>query len=276
MKEKTHYFWIVIAGLVVLLNVPRPISDRIKAVFREALAPFSITTRSWFRNARERLDSAHERRVMTQSTDDLMKELFVLRNRVRQLQEIKRENRELRRILDFSSRADASLIPCQTVSRGDISGWWQTVRLNKGSRAGISDNMAVIGFDGLVGRVLSVSENTSDILLITDRNCKVPARIARLDAVGIMRGDALSFKGEGPLRMLMWRDVCRMEYIELAHEVRIGDEVVTSGLGGMYPSGAVIGHVTSIREDRSGLYKIAEIAPYLDVINLEHAFVVRQ
>lgn len=276
MKERTHYFWLVLAGVLLLLNLPIPASQRVKSFAREVFSPFQQITGSWTRHLHSAVRTLHEKRVLNESADAMARELFVLRDENRQLREIERENSELRDVLGFTAQNDKALIPCQVLSRGEFSGWWNTIRIGQGLESGVTNDLAVLSFDGLVGRVLSVSDNTSDVLLLTDRNCKVAVRVTDSEVLGIVRGDAASLEGAGPLSVFRSAGRCRMDFIDRGVDIAPGDSVETSGMGGVYPPGLPVGTVTAVREDPTGLYLVADVEPVLDVRALKYVFVVRR
>jgi rod shape-determining protein MreC len=125
--------------------------------------------------------------------------------------------------------------------------------------------MAVVTPDGLVGKTVDVSLRTADVLLLSDPNCKVSARIARTGTFGLV-------SGTGPARdgaML-----CRMEFINKDVPIRAGDQVLTSGLGGVFPPGLLVGYVDAVDLDESGLYQRADVVPRADLGRLTYVFVV--
>lgn len=274
MKERRHYIWLVLLGVVLLLNVPAGAAPRFKGLFREVIAPFQKAAHSLFERLRQVMSNADRIDAMSQSTDSIATELFVLRDRMRRLDELEAENAELRGVLQFSTRSTYKLVPCQVVGRGDISGWWQMIHINKGRADGLRKNQAVIGFDGLVGRTLEVSERAADVLLVTDRNCKVAALLPRSRGLGILRGDGASQAGGTPLQMFYSMKPCRMDYVDKNLGIEPGDQVVTSGLGGVYPEDVTIGTVVDAHDDPSGLYQSLDVKPVLELRKLRYVFVV--
>jgi rod shape-determining protein MreC len=161
------------------------------------------------------------------------------------------------------------MIPCDVVSR-NMSGWWNTVRIGKGLVDGIPKNHAVISPDGLVGKTIEVSRRTAEVLLVCDPAYRVSARIERANTFGLVRGGGVNFRGH---------PVARMDFIDKDTEVRVGDEVVTSGLsgeGGVSPKGVHIGYIVKVHQDDSGLFQYAEIAPSATVSLLDYVFVVSE
>lgn len=139
------------------------------------------------------------------------------------------------------------------------------VRLDQGITAGVKRDMPVVSGEGVVGRVVQATPRTADVLLLVDPSSKVSAKITRMDAFGIVRGQGVSLRGD-PL--------CRMDFILKEADILPGDEVVTSGLGGVYPAGLVIGYVEKVYLDRSGLYQYADIVPAADLRALRFGFVI--
>ena len=190
-------------------------------------------------------------------------ELVRLRDEVRDLRTLEKENNELREALEFARHSDRKLVPCEVIAR-DLTGWWQTIRLDKGSAEGVASGMAVITSDGLVGRTVSVSARTCDILLISDAGCKVSAQIARTGSFGIVSGSGPSGAGQAS---------CQIDFINKNTPILAGDEVITSGLGGVFPSGLLIGYVDKVYTDKTGLYQKADIIPKADLGALTYVFV---
>ena len=274
MKERRHYIWLVLLGVVLLLNIPAGGVPRFKGLFREVMAPFQKAAHSLSERLRQVLSNVDRIDAMSQSTDSIATELFILRDRMRRLDELEAENAELRGVLQFASRSTYKLVACQVIGRGDISGWWQMIHINKGRVDGLRKNHAVIGFSGLVGRTLEVSEHSSDVLLLTDRNCKVAALLPRSRGLGILRGDGASQTGGAPLQMFYAMKPCRMDYVDKNLKIEIGDQVVTSGLGGVYPADVTIGSVVETHDDASGLYQSLDVKPVLELRTLRYVFVV--
>lgn len=196
---------------------------------------------------------------------DLYNEVMRLQAELNRLADVEQDNVRLRKAFKFYHQEPLSMIPCDVVSR-NISGWWSSVRIGKGSINGIRDNQAVISPDGLVGRTAEVSPFTSEVLLVSDPACRVSAKVKRADVFGLVRGDGSTLRGEPK---------ARMEFINKDVTLRVNDEVVTSGLG-TFPKGVHIGYISSLKTDHSGLYQYAEIVPSAAVGLLDYVFVVTE
>ncbi|MBU4201354.1 MAG: rod shape-determining protein MreC [Verrucomicrobia bacterium] len=247
--------------LIVLLNCPPATCARLYGGVRDALSPLvaflSDTCSSCWRASRGS-------RVLAADNSRMAVEISRLRTEVRQLKSLERENAELRHLLGVEARAGVRLIAAQVTTRA-IGGWWQMARLDKGLSDGVAHDLPVISAEGLVGRIVDVSAYTADVLFLVDPSSKVSAKLSRMDAFGIVRGQGVSLLGD-PL--------CRMDFIIKDAAILPGDEVVSSGLGGVYPAGLVIGYVEKVYLDRSGLYQYADIVPAVDLRSLGFVFII--
>lgn len=265
MKDRGFLTWVILGVvLVVLLNLPASISGRAKAAVREGLSPLQHALSGALVRLREAVSVLRGLGGILRENQEMKAELIRLRNRMRELKELERENIELREQLQFLRSAERQLVPCEVIAR-DISGWWQTVRLSRGRADGIEPGRAVVTPEGLVGRTMDVSEHTCDVLLISDPSCRVSARIARTGTFGVVTGAGVSWTG---------RAVCRMDFLNKNEPVQPGDEVVTSGLGGVFPKNLLVGYVERVHRDAAGLYQYADVLPKADLGALTYVFVV--
>lgn len=194
----------------------------------------------------------------------LREELAQRENYRYQLVEMQKENYRLREMLDFKERTEYELLPAEVVSR-DPAHWFETLTIDKGHGDGVEENMAVVTAEGLVGSVLEVSRNSSRVLLLTDSRRAVSALIQRSrdpGEVGVVEGYP---EQQGLLRL-----------INLPPEANIqpGDTIVSSGLGGVFPKGLVIGHALEIEKDQYGLLQRALVRPSVNFNRLEELFIV--
>lgn len=250
--------------IIVAFNLPARIEGRVKAVAREVVAPLQETAGVFTSRLKEAVSVIRGLGGMAAKNREMSKELTRLRNQVRLARGLREENKRLREALRLkTSRAD-QLIACEVIAR-DISGWWRTVRVGKSQEFDIEEGSAAITADGLVGRAVSITRNTADILLVSDPTCRVSVRIDRVGCSGVLHGRRALKRG---------RALCRMDFINKDAAVRVGDKVVTSGLGGLFPKGILVGRVSKIYQGPSGLYQYADVVPAADLSNLSLLFVV--
>ncbi|MCL2024224.1 MAG: rod shape-determining protein MreC [Coriobacteriia bacterium] len=128
-----------------------------------------------------------------------------------------------------------------------VNAWEQVITLNKGTREGIAISMPVVGPKGLLGQVVEVGPNFSKVLLITDRRSGVACMLQRTRTPGI---------GTGSLSGTL-----TLEFVANEAEVVPGDVVITSGMGGIYPAGLVVGEVLDALTGVSSLYQTIRVVP---------------
>jgi rod shape-determining protein MreC len=268
----------ILLVIVIFLNLPVPASFRIKAGTKEELVPFQNVLSFILQSVEAGVVALVHGREAVRERDELLEENMRLRHINQNLTVIERENEELRKSLGFMRRSKFKMIPCKIIGRDEMSGWWRMVRVNKGYGDGIRPGMPVIAVNGLVGRVHgSVARSTCDILLITDPGCKVSCKIVRTGAPGIIRGNGISPVNRIGMELLLPNPLCTLNYIPKDENVpQVGDEVITSGLGEVFPEGIQVGRIKSVELDRSGLYWRAIVVPSVELDRLRYVFVIVQ
>lgn len=255
--------------LVVAFVLPSSLSLKGKGAVRGGVAPAERGTSGFVQRFSEAASAIRGMGGAVEKNQELSQELVRIQAELNKLRDVEAENLRLRRAFEFRRQQPRSMIPCDVISR-NISGWWSTVRIGKGTVDGIRKNHAVISPDGLVGKTIEVSKRTAEVLLLCDPACRVSARIERANTFGLVRGGGVNLRGH---------PVARMDFIDKDTEVRVGDEVVTSGLsgeGGVSPKGVHIGYIIKVHRDDSGLFQSAEIAPSATVSLLDYVFVVSE
>lgn len=199
---------------------------------------------------------------------DLKRENVALRRKVTELREENSLLREkavasgrLQNLLRFSKKIPGPILPAQIIGI-DPSSWFRTILIDKGTKHGVERGMAVVSPEGIVGHVLQTSLHSAKVLLITDFNSSVDAIVQRSRAKGLVEGN-----GENR---------CRLKYAPRAQDIQPGDRVVTSGLGGRYPKGLMIGKIRKIEKKSYGLFQQAEIILSANFSKLEEVFVITE
>jgi rod shape-determining protein MreC len=265
VRKRKYWLWLVLCAiLLVALMLPNSFSRGTHKVVREGVAP----VQGLLASASFRVKSAY-RAIrgwggLPDENKKLSEQAVMLQNRVNELESLASENTRLRQQLGFRGKSPNRMVACEVIGR-DISGWWQTVRLARGSRHGIQVNQAVVNADGLVGRVSGVSPRTADVLLISDPSCRVHAELQGRGSYGVLHGKGPSVNGD---------ILCRMDLINKAMLIREKTTVRTSGLGGIFPPDVLIGYVTHVDSDHSGLYQEADVLPAVDLSELNFVFVI--
>ena len=192
----------------------------------------------------------------------LKRELSEARGKLARSQGLERDVSELRKIMDIPFVGGIDTITARVISFGP-GNFESTVVLDKGSKAGIRAGMPVVTGDGLVGRVIDVSQLRSTVLLITDSSSAVGVRFATSGEAGIAQG-----RGR--------QGVLDMDLIDSAVKVSKGETVLTSGLQlGRFPPGIPVASVTRAKSTPGKLEQEVEIRPLVDTRRLELVKVLR-
>ncbi|MEI6516030.1 MAG: rod shape-determining protein MreC [bacterium] len=275
MRDRNYLLWVALATFfLVLLNLPSSVSSSLRGFFRESMASYQgAVTRTLSRFQRGPALAGNPEEV-ARDRDRLTLEVAALRLRVREQEVALRENVELRNLLGYRARLAFKTVACEVIARDDGSGWWQILRLDKGREDGILEGMPVITPEGVVGRTIEVSSQTCDVLLISDRSFKTSVRFEQDGSYGILHGGGVSLNGVHGVGVLCLPSLYRVDYVRKDLEIKTGEWVMTSGLGGVFPAGLMVGRVVRMRPDESGLYQQAEIAPAADLARLQRVLVI--
>lgn len=273
MKKFFHDngLWALIAALLLTAvvtmtsalfpNVTSPLSNVIGVVsspFQRVASAFT----GWVEGV---YDYAFRYEQLLEENEALQQELSEVRSELREAQDAQSENEDLRNALGLvEEKTDLTLMDV-TVTEGKASSWESTLTISKGSNAGIAVNDVVITGTGyLVGVVQEVGTNWATLITILDPSISVSATVYRT-------GDTLMLESD---LSLMTEGKCKLTYLSADAVFISGDEVLTSGANGTYPSGLVVGYIESVEMEPSGLERYAVVTPAADFDNLSTLFVV--
>jgi len=170
-------------------------------------------------------------------------------------------NTRLRKLLNFKNVTGLPMVAARIIGK-DPSVWFRSVVIDRGARDGVSKGMAVVNGDGVVGQVFSVSPNYAKVLLAIAPSSAMDVVLQKSRVRGIL-------KGTGSLTY-------QLDYILKTVEVEEGDQVVTAGYGGIFPTGLPIGVVSKVIKKRRGMFLEVEVEPAVDFLTLEDLLVVEQ
>lgn len=204
--------------------------------------------------------------IMTvyQDNQTLKAEIAELRQNNVNVTEVLAENARLRTMLDYKKGAPQfDFVTAQVIAR-DPGTWTNVIMINRGTADGIAKDMAVVTAQGLVGSVVSVYNNAAKVQLILDPRSAVGSLVQRAESrvAGIVEGN-----GSNPVSP-------RMVNIARDADIIKSDKVITSGFGGIYPKGILMGEVLDIVNDEGGLLKYAVLKPAVDFDRLEEVLVI--
>jgi rod shape-determining protein MreC len=183
-----------------------------------------------------------------------------LRSELQEMDEVRQANERLRKLLDFKEKTALPALPARVVAE-DSTNWFRSVVIDKGSSDGIREGMPVVAAEGIVGRIIRSAPHESRVLLITDASSAVAALIQKNRARGVCRGQG---------------GFLTMEFTLRQKDIKVGDRIVASGTGGVFPKGVPVGTVVRVGRKSYGLFQSVTLVPAVDFFSLEEVLVLRK
>lgn len=238
---------IALSAMLMVADHRGDLSPRVRGALSTLVEPFwrlaALPSALW-----QWADTALSRQqVLADEAIVLRRELQLRDAQLARLEAVSRENQRLRALL--GGKGDFRLaVQMAGIVSVDLDPWRQRVRLDRGSAEGVEVGQAVIDAGGMLGQVIEVSEHGATALLLTDASHSVPVQVVRtgLRLVAVGTGESATL---------------RVPNIPQSADVRAGDLLVTSGIGGRFPAGFAVGTVRAIGPDDTRLFLVAEATP---------------
>ena len=265
MLRKRHYLALGAVTLVALLifSLPQRATSRLKLAAGSVFLPLFGLLNTAQQLPVDAADAVMPRRALLKEIGDLQRENQQLRIQGAQTAAIARENDQLRALVGWQRQTPWRLKLASVIMR-DPANWWRSVQIDLGSRDGLRENLPVLTPDGLVGRVSSVGFARSQVVLLGDPNCRVSARVENpVHDIGIISAG-------GPLDS----SLVELTYLSGNADLKSGENVVTSGEGGIFPPGLPIGQIVDSRAVEFGLYTEARVKLSTNLGALEQVWVL--
>ena len=195
--------------------------------------------------------------------EELRREVDRLREEKSRLVGILQENARLRELVGFQTRhPDFELAPARVISR-DVTPYFRVVKIRIESDADLAPRMPVVAANGVVGQIHRVYGRYADVVIAADARSRIDAISQRNRALGVVHG--LGHEADYQ---------ARVAYLSDRDEVRIGDVMVTSGMGGVFPGELEIGTVIDVDPDGYGPFQEVTLQPAVDFSRLQEVFVI--
>lgn len=210
-----------------------------------------------------------------QSLKDIKKKYDALLPEVERIDSLNTENIELRNQLEALKKElsidytlnEYSYLNATVINR-NVSTWYNTITVDKGSYNGVKVNMVVVNSKGLIGKVVSTTTFTSDIRLITTKETDNKISVTISNGTNLVNGLIKSYNYQN--------ECLEVEGVSNTDTVRVGDYVYTSGLGEIFPSGILIGTVKEISTDEYDLSKVIDVTPIADFSNINYVAILKR
>jgi rod shape-determining protein MreC len=261
--SERHTAWLlfaVVVGLLILLSLQAPSpgagENYLENVLLRIVAPVTHSVAAVSSGARGARESLRSREDLTRENRSLRRRVERLELEMLRLSRIEQEMERLGAALDYSRSTEGRLRVADVVY-ADHSSWLRTLILYTG-KEDAQLNQPVISDSGVVGRVVEVVPGYAKVQLITDRAAAVGAMVRRSRRQGVVRSG---------------RDGLELAFLPRQADVRPGDQVVTSGIDGIYPRGLPVGRVVSV-EQGDELFLEVEVQPSVDLGRLDQVYLL--
>jgi rod shape-determining protein MreC len=253
----------VVIVAVVLLSLPARATARMKLAVGSWFLPLFGLASAGQQLPADLADSVLPRRELLQQIDRLRRENQQWEVQQLQAAAIVRENDQLRALFNWQRQAPWKL-KLANVTQRDPANWWRTVQIDLGTRDGLRENLPVMTAAGLVGRVSSVSLTRAQVVLVGDPNCRVSARVENpaRDIGVLIAGGTLD------------TSLVELTYLASSANLKPGQNVFTSGLGGIFPKDIPVGQIVDAHSVDFGLYTEARVKLSANLGALEQVWVL--
>jgi rod shape-determining protein MreC len=253
----------IILSLLIVGLIALALGGYLTPMTRLVVNPI-VSAQTWlavrFQALQNIINSPQDLARLRQRNVDLEAEVSRMQAEIIQLKQQLSETQVLSALVDFARVQPENRYLAATVIGRDPSPFVQYVIINRGSDDGLRRGMPVVTQQGLVGRVAAVTSGAARVQLITDPASSINVRLEPSRAQAVVLGN---ISGELSLEM-----------IPQSAEVQAGDLILTSGLGGNYPSNIFIGQVTGVRKIETDLFQHASIQPIVDFNKLEIVLII--
>ncbi|HEX9014759.1 MAG TPA: rod shape-determining protein MreC [Chloroflexota bacterium] len=256
------WFSALAAAIVIIVVFQSGAAATVQSVGSQILAPLAFYASGTSDSVSSVFSTVGSIGNLRQTVQDQSAEIERLNFELVRMRDLERENQDLRNLLGFKrTQPGLQLLPVRMLG-WDATGVVNTITVDKGSRDGVVDDMGVITWRGLAGRVIDVRPTTASVLLVTDVSSSIAARVQGSpdQARGIVSG-----RKEGDLIM---RDVLQQE------QIQTGDVVTTLGIGGTLPEGLPIGKVLRVQKRNIEMFQEAILEPLVDTQKLDRLYVI--
>lgn len=255
---------VVVLLTLAMAKLPSRMATQTKLALGGLFLPLFGLTASAQELGEAAVETLTPRSELVSQLENTRRENEQLRIQISQAASVAAENQRLRHALGLQPAMPWKLRLARVVGR-DPANWWRTIRIDLGSRDGIPANSPVLTADGLVGRIAELGHTHSLVVLLGDPDCRVSALIEETREHGVIAPDSSS-----PVDNIL----VDLKYLSRNSRLKAGQRVLTSGLGGIFPKGILIGQVVDFHSVDFGLYTEARVNVAVRLNAIEEVWVM--
>lgn len=265
-KDRFTQFLVVgvlLISLIVAFDLrTSTVSQSIQGITREVMAPmqkWSVDVFTWWKDM---FDTIQNFRTLKDENALLREHNTLLLQAYSRLEALEEENNRLRDMIQFKEENLQYEIAIAQIIGWPNSSWSSRYILGLGSRDGIAVGMVAVSSQGVLGKIVDVTEHTSELMLITDELASVGARVLPGGYLSIVSGQGANVS------------TLKLSLLPGSAEVHVGDKIVTSGLSDLYPEGLTIGSIVKIDDQGTGMHQTADVAPTVQFSSLYEVMIL--
>ena len=257
--NRSFYFLaLALAPLLFVLHAPER-GEVLHQASLTLLRPFLEISHFISEGIHETQDSLSQFWALYRAHGALVQRVEELEQKQVEMEELQKENERLRKLLDFKQTLPSKTIAARVIG-WDLAPWRRTVLIDKGTHQGIHNRMAVVNAQGLVGRVIEAGAWSSRVILLLDTESRVSVLFQGSRDLAVAEGDGSS--------------LLHVTHIDRQSTIKVGDSLISSGFGGVYPKGISVGTVEMVGTEKDGLELFSVARPYVNFSKLEEVLCV--
>lgn len=258
--QQRLFFAVIASASLMLADSRLDAFSQVRFLLNSAVAPIQYAAdlpRSMFDGFYDRFSS---RQQLMESNHGLKREVLILKSDLILLDQYREENQRLRKLLGSSFVRDEKKVVAEVMGV-DTSPYRHQVVIDKGRVDGVYEGQPVINEKGIVGQVTFVAAHNSRVLLLIDPNSAIPVQNIRNDIRVIASGNGQT-------------DEIQLEHIATSTDMNVGDMLVTSGLGGIYPEGYPVAYLAEVDKDTRREFAVIKATPVVDFTRLRYLLLI--
>ena len=253
--------WLALASALMAIDLRTGLLREVREVANALVAPIHSIATAPLHAARALRDSTAQRASLVEENADLREQLLFAQAKLDRLAIVQEQNNRLRALLDARQKLGLQAQLAELVDV-DLDPYRHRILINQGKRHGVFVGEAVIDAHGLIGQVLDVEDERATVILLSDPSHAVPVRVQRtgLRVIAYGSGD--------PARI-------ELPHVPFSADLKVGDLLVTSGIGGRFPPGLPVATVYEVQTDDSATFAVAQARPLAGIASATELLLVR-
>lgn len=265
MKKRKFIAAVVTAGVLLCILISHfigtnPVSSAVKTIFSPVENGFAYISNKVY----SAVSFVWEMDGYKEENENLIRQVNELNRQERDTAQLREENERLQALLELKNNTDGYSTVAASVIAYSANNWYDTIEINKGLAHGLAVGNAVITPDGVVGKITDIGLNWATVSTVLNPENAMGVKIGRT-------GDAAVVEGDDELYS---QGLCKMTFIDKGVAIIVGDLLETSGSGGIYPEGLLVGAIREINSDNMGMLNYATLEPSVDFSRLYEVLVI--